>query len=147
MERERTDNKKMKTKYPYNKWKLDNRIKQHKILARKIADKEYTQENNQKAIDKYIMSGEEIALILSEFKCEIKSCEDKDITLHHLVTRENKHKIPYNKYIVSRHYFFSICVMCPKHHNIVQPQSEKREILSEKTINKIKKEFEFKNVH
>ena len=125
---------------------IQETIKQHKQLARLIADKKYTLKDNEKAIHKYIITGEKIALVLSKFKCENEKCKAKEkLTLHHLVKRDNRKYVPPNKYLVQRHYFFSITVLCSECHNKLNGvEYVDSKTISQRKIKKLKKDYGLK---
>ncbi|MEK6879429.1 MAG: hypothetical protein AABY22_07475, partial [Nanoarchaeota archaeon] len=135
--------------------KLKHAIHEHKILAKEIADgkftKDITLENVEQiqvglvpAISKYVILGEEIALVLANFRCETPGCNNEgDLTIHHLINRKNKYIIPFNKYISQRHYFFGISVLCIEHHSIIDNYPLlKKDSISQKKIDEIRKKYE-----
>ncbi len=91
----------------------------------------------------YSCLGTDIIMALMEFKCE--KCEnDEDITIHHLITRDNRLFVNPVRYFVQRHYFANMGILCIKHHsnfhgndNLENPTLS----LSKARIDKVKKRF------
>jgi len=121
--------------------KIEQLIKKHKVVTREVADGTFTYDNNPKAIDFLQISGEIIAMELAKYQCE--SCKVKEnLTIHHLITRNNKGTVPDNKYFSQRRYFFNICILCNNcHAKIHKFSKEILESISKERIEKNWKEL------
>lgn len=123
--------------------KLQEEIKKHKVLTRIIADGTYTLENNEKALHCQQITGQRIALVLADFKCENVDCKsEKDLSIHHLITKVNKFFVPFNKYWSQRRYFFNICILCLTCHIKLHKYSQyKSKPIDQTKIDKLKEQF------
>jgi len=82
-------------------------------------------------------SGRELALVCANFKCE-KTGDKKDLQFHHLVGRQNKKIMAFNKYATQRNYWANIVVLSQEQH---RGNSSKDYTISDKLINKIKRKY------
>jgi|WetSurMetagenome_2_1015567.scaffolds.fasta_scaffold321787_1 hypothetical protein len=81
----------------------------------------------------------EVALFLADYKCE--ACHaDKELTIHHLVRRDNKAFMSFAKYIRQRHCYYNQAILCGSCHDKVDNCTGRpRQTISEKDINHYKK--------
>lgn len=83
----------------------------HKILSKEISDGKFTLDDNFKLYSKQQITGEELAIVLSEFKCETCKSE-QDLTFHHMVERKNKEFTTFHKYFSQRRYYLNLVILC-----------------------------------
>lgn len=63
------------------------------------------------------ITGDILALVRANFKCESPGCEsDEDLTFHHVIRRKERHYLPEYIYYPQRHFFANRVVLCRKHH-------------------------------
>ena len=120
---------------------IEEAIEQQRILSNEILN------NNLKPVllDKYKILGEEISLIIADYKCENCSVQ-KELTYHHLISRVNKQVIPLQKYLAQRRNYRNMSVLCRKCHALVDGEFvNKNKFLSEQYINQVKKRYEDTN--
>jgi len=88
----------------------------------------------------------ELCLVSSDFKCEKCGC-NKNLQIHHLISRKSKEFMPFNKYVTQRYYWANQIILCNKcHQKYHQDMSheggqEENFTLDEKFIGKIKKKY------
>lgn len=90
--------------------KFDIELKLHKNFIRQLL-KQLTP----KTIPAIISSGEELALVYSEFKCEKCGAED-NLQFHHLIQRNSRGYFDDTKYLTTRYYWSNILILCNKCH-------------------------------
>jgi hypothetical protein len=97
---------------PYKEFgpKFAKELKLHKMFV-----SEFLRDQDIKIIGAIISSGEELALVYSEFKCEKCRIED-DLQFHHLIQKNIRGYINDTKYIIQRYYWSNISVLCNKCH-------------------------------
>ena len=126
---------------------VEEAISSQNILAKEILN------NNLKPalLDKYKALGEELAIIKSDFMCE--SCESQEnLTIHHLIKRDNKQVLPIQRYLTQRRYYKNICVLCIKCHGKVDEGRKNpiingnSNILKKDKFDKIKKMYQLEDV-
>jgi len=128
-----------------NEQVLRDNKQQHTQILSKILRKEYNFGNNKEALDKYQILGRELVLIYSGFKCEKCGCSN-NLTIHHMITRDNKQFVPFFKYYAQRNYFNSLVVLCKSHHNELHPKAKlkKMKAIPTKTLQEIKDKYYIK---
>ena len=98
-----------------------------------------------KIIPAIISSGEELALVYAQFKCECCNSED-NLQIHHLIQRTIRPFINSTKYIVQRHYWSNLSVLCNSCHADFHKFPKKKFIdeslcISKEKINKLKTSY------
>lgn len=85
----------------------------------------------------------ELSLVCCEFKCSCGS--EERLSWHHLITRENKNFMPFNKYVLVRHYYGNIIILCWDCHNKVHGiecgQKDTETVISETLIAKVREKY------
>lgn len=112
--------------------KFRDELKLHKTFINQLVQKE-----KEKIIPAIISSGEELALVYSQFKCESCGSED-NLQSHHLIQKNIKPFINSTKYIVQRFYWSNICILCNKCHARFHGFNEKKFVDSSICISKDK---------
>ena len=97
---------------------------------------------DEKVIPAIISSGEELALVYADFRCECCGKED-DLQFHHLIQKNIKSFINSTKYISQRHYWSNLCILCNICHAKFHGFSLKRFVadsicIQKQKINKVK---------
>lgn len=83
----------------------------------------------------------ELALFYSNFKCE-KCGGNENLTLHHLIKRDNKKIMSKNKYAAIRHYFFNCVILCYEcHSSIDYIDINNMKVIDNKKIERLKERF------
>jgi 5-methylcytosine-specific restriction endonuclease McrA len=75
-------------------------------------------------------TGKSLALIYADFKCEACS-NDKDLTLHHLVDRTNRDYVDERKYVIQRHSYYNLVILCKDCHYKLNFSEHKKDVLSD----------------
>ena len=115
-----------------------NELKLHKFFITHLVHDE-----DKKIIPAIISSGEELALVYAQFKCEC--CGSKDnLQFHHLIQKNIKPFINSTKYITQRTYWANISILCNVCHARFHGFNEKRFVaeslcISKEKVYKIKK--------
>ena len=90
--------------------RFSKELKLHKMFMSQLIKK-----RDPKIISAIISSGEELALVYANFKCE--KCENEDnLQFHHLIQRNARGFVNDTKYITQRYYWANISVLCNKCH-------------------------------
>jgi len=126
-----------------NNKKLKKTISEHKKITFLIAEG-IIKKDDIKSLGFHHITGEEICLILSDFKCEHCGSED-NLTIHHLIYKHNKKYCPTNKYYSQRFYFFNLVVLCINCHKKLHHEKRDGGFISSKKIIQIKKEYGIKD--
>jgi 5-methylcytosine-specific restriction endonuclease McrA len=90
----------------------------------------------------------EVCLVVAEFKCQ-KCGTEENLTLHHLIMRKAKDFMDFWRYISQRYYWANQIILCKEchleYHGVLGEDSrESMLVISDKTINKLKKKYEIK---
>jgi hypothetical protein len=105
---------------------------------------------DEKIIPAIISSGEELALVYADFKCEC--CGDEDnLQFHHLIQKNTRPFINSTKYIVQRLYWANIAILCNKCHANFHGFNQKKFIaesmcIAKQKINKVKELYKIKDL-
>jgi hypothetical protein len=114
-----------------------NELRLHKSFISHLV-----QGGDEKIIPAIISSGEELALVYADFKCEC--CGDENnLQFHHLIQRNVKPFINSTKYIIQRYYWSNLCILCNICHAKFHGFSQKKFIaeslcIEKQKINKVK---------
>ena len=90
--------------------KFRKELKLHKMFMNQLIKNQ-----DQKVIPAIISSGEELAMVYSEFKCEKCGSED-NLQYHHLIQRNIRGYVNDSKYLSQRYYWSNLTVLCNKCH-------------------------------
>ena len=104
-----------------NNKKLSQAIITHRSIASELLRSEILDFSQDKRVPKYVALGEEIALALSSLRCEQCQSGEK-LTLHHIIERRCSAGIPKKRYVVQRHSFSNIVILCLYCHKKVHGQ-------------------------
>jgi hypothetical protein len=102
----------------------------------------YFVKGNEKVIPAIISSGEELALVYAEFKCECCG-NGNDLQFHHLIQKNVRPFVNSTKYICQRFYWSNLCILCnvchAKFHGFFKTKFIAESLCIEKQkINKVK---------
>jgi len=105
--------------------------------------------SDERIIPAIISSGEELALIYAQLKCERCGAEDY-LQIHHLIQRTIRPFINSTKYITQRHYWSNLSVLCNSCHADFHKFPKKKFIdeslcISKEKINKLKTSYKMNN--
>jgi len=97
---------------PYKEFgeRFSKELKLHKMFMGQLVKSQ-----DAKLIPAIISSGEELALVYSEFKCE-KCGIDANLQFHHLIQRNARGYVNDSKYLSSRYYWSNVCILCNRCH-------------------------------
>jgi len=120
-------------------------LKLHKMFITQLV-----KTGNEKIIPAIVSSGEELALVYSEFKCE-KCGVEENLQFHHLIQRNIRGYINDSKYISQRYYWCNLSVLCNKchaeFHGFRLDKFLKDSLcISNQKINKLKELYKIKNL-
>jgi 5-methylcytosine-specific restriction endonuclease McrA len=117
---------------------LDFQIERQKMLIAK-----YNREMDDQLIIPFQKLGEEIAIVVADFKCQ--SCgSPNELQIHHLITRIAMEFLPTHRYMSQRYYWADMVLLCRychrKLHHIYDDKDEKSPVtcISQERINEIK---------
>lgn len=87
------------------------------------------------------VTGDILALVRANFKCESPGCNcDEELTFHHLIRRGERHYLPEYIYYPQRHFFANRVVLCKKHHALADGGNpETMEPTGSKKIDRIRR--------
>lgn len=135
---------------------FNKKLVQHKQsiikLARKHPEKPSPEDQDDYLFDECKRQGKSLSLIYSQFKCQKCSTEER-LSWHHLIQRNVKNFMPFDRYVASRHYWNNIIILCWKCHKEIHGVEDKGKLkneteISKDLINKLKKKYygeEYKN--
>lgn len=120
-------------------------LKLHKLFLTQLIKKK-----DPKFIPAIISSGEELALVYSEFKCE-KCGAEENLQFHHLIQRNIRGFVNDTKYLTQRYYWANISILCNKHHAEFHGFPKEKFIkeslcISKQKINKLKQLYKIDNL-
>lgn len=121
-----------------------NELRLHKSFISKLV-----QDGDDKIIPAIISSGEELALVFADFRCE--SCgKENDLQSHHMIQRNVRPFINSTKYITQRYYWSNICILCNVCHAKFHGFAIKKFIaesicIQKQKINKVRDLYKIKN--
>jgi hypothetical protein len=132
---------------PYKNFgdRFRNELKLHKSFISHLV-----QGGDDKIIPAIISSGEELALVYANFKCECCGAED-DLQFHHLIQKNVKPFINSTKYITQRYYWSNLCILCNICHAKFHGFSKTKFIaeslcIQKQKINKVKDLYKVNNL-
>lgn len=132
---------------PYRKLGMtfNTELKLHKSLIANLV-----KFGNQELLKAIISSGEELALVYAEFKCE-KCKTEENLQFHHLIQRNVRPFINSTKYITQRYYWANISILCNQCHAEFHRFNKERFLreslcISKQKINKLKMLYKFEKV-
>ena len=122
-----------------------NELRLHKSFISHLV-----QDCDEKIIPAIISSGEELALVYADFKCE-KCGTENNLQFHHLIQKNTRPFINSTKYIIQRFYWANICILCNECHADFHGFSKKKFIaesicISNEKINKVKELYKLSNL-
>lgn len=122
----------------------------HELRLHKSFLSHFIQGGDEKIIPAIISSGEELALVYADYKCESCGKED-DLQFHHLIQRNVRPFINSSKYITQRYYWSNLCILCnvchAKFHGFPIKRFLKESICIQKQkINKVRDLYKLKNL-
>ena len=122
-----------------------NELRLHKSFISKIV-----QDKDEKIIPAIISSGEELALVYADFKCECCGTED-NLQFHHMIQRNIRPFVNSTKYITQRLYWANLVILCNVCHANFHGFSKKKFIkesicIDKQKINKVKELYKIKNL-
>lgn len=124
---------------PYRKFGniFNTELKLHKSLVATLV-----KHGNTDLIKAIISSGEELALVYANFKCEKCDTED-NLQFHHLIQRNVRYFINDTKYLTQRLYWANISILCNECHAEFHRFNKERFIkesfcISQEKIDKLK---------
>jgi hypothetical protein len=108
------------------------------------------QHADEKVIPAIISSGEELALVYADFRCECCGNQD-NLQFHHLIQKNIRPFINSSKYISQRHYWSNLCILCNICHAKFHGFSLKRFLvdsicIEKQKINKVKELYKIEDV-
>lgn len=121
----------------------------HELLLHKSFISHFVRDGDDKIIPAIISSGEELALVYANFKCE--SCDkEEDLQFHHLIQKNIKPFINSTKYITQRYYWSNLCILCnichAKFHGFARQKFLKESLcISKQKINKVRDLYKLNN--
>jgi len=120
-------------------------LKLHKIFISQLIKK-----GDVKIIPAIISSGEELALVYANFKCEKCGIENY-LQFHHLIQRNIRGYIDDSKYLSQRYYWANISILCNKchaeFHKFPMTKFIKESLcISNEKINKLKELYKTNNL-
>ena len=120
-----------------------NELRLHKSFISHLV-----QDGDEKIIPAIISSGEELALVYAEFKCECCGTEN-DLQSHHLIQKNIRPFINSTKYIIQRFYWANLAILCNECHAEFHGFSKRKFIaeslcISKQKINKVKELYKLK---
>lgn len=124
---------------------LETTMKAHKVclaqLPKLIGDSKITDSKVGKILTKIVKTGEELCLVDCGFKCQ--KCGSYDnLQFHHLIGRRTRTILPFVKYLMQRHFYGNIVILCLKCHSGVHHRAEgDSPTLSNNKIIKIKTKY------
>lgn len=124
--------------------RFSKELKLHKMFMSQLIKK-----RDPKIISAIISSGEELALVYANFKCE--KCENEDnLQFHHLIQRNIRGYINDTKYITQRYYWANISILCNKchmeFHGFKNKFLQESLCISKQKINKLKELYNLNNL-
>ena len=129
-----------------NQRKFEQSLIRHKKLISK-----YITSHDKNLIPIISETGEELTIAYAEAKCENQKCkQEKELTIHHLWQRKNKHYTDIHKYMTQRHYWANMMLLCKGCHAKIEGREnaiflqEQSGSIAQITIDKIKKKYEIK---
>jgi hypothetical protein len=125
--------------------KFRKKLKLHKMFINQLM-----KTKNEKIIPAIISSGEELALIYADFKCE-KCGNEKYLQFHHLIQRNVRGYIDDSKYLSQRYYWHNIAILCNKCHGEFHGFNMDKFLkdslcISNEKINKLKELYKINNL-
>lgn len=108
----------------------------------------FVQDGDEKIIPAIISSGEELALVYADFKCECCGTED-NLQSHHMIQKNIKPFVNSTKYITQRYYWSNIVILCNSCHADFHKFPKKKFIaeslcIQKQKINKVKDLYKLK---
>jgi 5-methylcytosine-specific restriction endonuclease McrA len=128
---------------------LGDKFREELILHKNYIN--YLVKNNDvKSIPAIISSGEELALVYAEFKCECCGNEN-DLQTHHLIQKNVRPYVNSTKYIAQRYYWANLAILCNVCHAKIHGFSKDRFIaesicMQKQKINKLKELYNLNKV-
>ncbi len=121
---------------------IEKLIKIHKIITAEISDGKHDIKKDDAIFMKQQITGEELSLVLSGFKCE-KCKTEKELTWHHMIERINERYVDFNKYFSQRRYYQNIAIMCRGCHSKINGMKrvESMEFIPEEKIQRLKEKW------
>lgn len=125
--------------------KFKKKLKLHKMFINQLI-----KTKNENIIPAIISSGEELALVYADFKCE-KCKITENLQFHHLIQRNVRGYLNDSKYIGQRHYWHNIAILCNKCHGefhgfILDKFLKDSLCISNEKINKLKELYKINNL-
>lgn len=122
-----------------------NELRLHKSFITHLV-----QSSNEKIIPAIISSGEELALVYAEFRCECCG-KDDDLQNHHMIQKNIKPFVNSTKYLIQRYYWANIIILCNSCHADFHKFNKKKFIaesmcIAKQKINKVKELYKIKNL-
>lgn len=121
-----------------------NELRLHKSFISHLV-----QDSDEKIIPAIISSGEELALVYAEFKCESCGVED-DLQFHHMIQKNIKPFVNSTKYLCQRLYWSNLMILCNICHAEFHRFNKQKFIvesmcISKQKINKVKELYKIKD--
>lgn len=125
--------------------KFKKKLKLHKMLINQLL-----KTKDEKIIPPIISTGEELALVYADFKCE-RCNVDKNLQFHHLIQRNIREYVNDSKYLTQRHYWFNIAILCNRCHGEfhgfdIDKFLKDSLCISNEKINKLKELYKINNL-
>jgi hypothetical protein len=125
--------------------RFKNELRLHKSFISHLV-----KNSDEKIIPAIISSGEELALVYADFKCECCGNED-NLQTHHLIQKNTRPFINSTKYIVQRFYWSNLCILCNVCHAKFHGFSKRKFIteslcIDKQKINKLKESYKLNSV-
>ena len=128
------------TYYTLNNQALKFAIQQHNILQCDIGSGII----DKKRIDALDTTSKNIALVKSKFECSKCHNKNKRITFHHLILTCYKDIMPLNIYLMIRHNWKTIIILCKECHQSYHGKNDKGDDIywiSEQRIEKVMRDY------
>jgi predicted RNA-binding Zn-ribbon protein involved in translation (DUF1610 family) len=124
--------------------KFRAKLRLHKLFINNLI-----KTREEKIIPAIISSGEELALVYANFKCE-KCGNEENLQSHHMIQKNIRPFINSTKYIIQRFYWANMVILCNKCHAEFHKFNKDKFILEslciqKQKINKLKKLYKNNN--
>lgn len=122
----------------------------HELRLHKSFISHLVQGCDEKIIPAIISSGEELALVYADFKCECCNTED-NLQFHHMIQKNIRPFVNSTKYISQRYYWSNIAILCNSCHVDFHMFPKKKFIaqsicIDKQKINKLKNSYKLNSV-
>lgn len=126
---------------------INNKLFHKTLKLHKILIAEYVKKEEKKILVPLVKTGQELAMVYADFKCQKCKTED-NLQYHHLISRINKPYMDEVRYQSQRKYWGNILILCYKHHKEIEsikPKSHQeiidKNVIPHSSIEKIKKKY------